>query len=75
MDIGRPFNDLDGNFAGYLGSSYDNNDERQNRDIILQRAEKMSKLYEITRDLNKHQNLQTILDLVCEKTYGSYGGA
>lgn len=68
IDIGRPFNDLDGNFAGYLGSSYDNDEERQNRDTILQRAEKMSKLYEITRDLNKHQNLQTILDLVCEKT-------
>ncbi len=55
MDIGRPYNDLDGNFAGYLGSSYDNNDERQNRDTIIQRAEKMSKLYEITRDLNNHQ--------------------
>jgi PAS domain S-box-containing protein len=68
MDIGRPFNDLDGNFAGYLGSCYDIHEERQNRDTIVKRAEKMGKLYEITRDFNKHQNLQTILDLVCEKT-------
>ena len=68
MDIGRPFNDLDGNFAGYLGSSYDNTEERQNRDTIVKRAEKMSKLYEITRDLNNHLSLQKIVDLVCEKT-------
>ena len=64
MDIGRPFNDLDGNFAGYLGSCYDINEERQNRDTIVNRAEKMSKLYEITRDLNKHQSFQSILDQV-----------
>ncbi len=67
MDIAHPFNDLDGNFAGYLGSCYDINEERQNRDNIVKRAEKMGKLYEITRDLNRHQSLQTILDLVCEK--------
>ena len=68
MDIAHPFNDLDGNFAGYLGSCYDINEERQNRDTIVNRAEKMSKLYEITRELNKHQSLQSILDQVCLRT-------
>jgi PAS domain S-box-containing protein len=73
MDIGRPFNDLNGDFAGYLGSCYDIHEDRQNRDTIVKRAEKMSKLYEITRELNNHQSLQTISDLVCEKTMDLMG--
>lgn len=73
VDIARPYNDLDGNFAGYIGSCYDVTDERQNREIILLRAEKMSKLYEITRDLNNHQDLQSLLDMVCEKTMDLMG--
>ena len=51
MDIAHPFNDLEGNFAGYLGSCYDIHEERQNQDAIVKRAEKMIKLYEITRDI------------------------
>ncbi len=72
-DIARPYNDLDGHFAGYIGSCYDVTEERQNRETILIRAEKMSKLYEITRDLNNYQSLQSLLDLVCEKTMDLMG--
>lgn len=38
VDVGRPFHDLDGNFAGYIGSCYDVHDRKQ-AELALQESE------------------------------------
>ncbi len=68
INIARPYNDPDGHFAGYIGSCYDIHEEHQNRVAIIERSEIMNKLYEITRDLNHHQDMDSLLDMICEKT-------
>jgi len=63
LDIGQPFDDLDGNYAGYLGTCYDLND-RKKVEAELQKAkqELETRVVERTTELrDANQRLQTVL--------------
>jgi len=53
IDFGRPFHDLDENFAGYIGSCYDITERKQAEETNKLNAARLQTLDEISTVLNK----------------------
>nr|MBI3613413.1 PAS domain-containing protein [Nitrospirota bacterium] len=75
MDVGRPFHDLDGTFAGYIGSCYDVTERRRAEELLRQSEASLVHAQRIAHLGSWNWNLTTN-ELVCsDEIYRMFGVA
>jgi two-component system sensor histidine kinase/response regulator len=60
LDFGRPFNDLNGNFAGYIGSCYDNTERKRAEETLRQVAEREKAIARVIQQMRQTLDIETI---------------
>jgi PAS domain S-box-containing protein len=60
VDFGRPFNNLNGNFAGYIGSCYDNTERKRAEEALRQVAEREKAIARVIQRMRQTLDIQTI---------------
>lgn len=62
VDFGRPYTDLQGNFAGYVGSCYDISDRKQAEAALRQQVEREQLMAQMTQQIRRSLNLTDTLN-------------
>ncbi len=61
LESGRPFQDMDGNFAGYIGFVYDITERKEATEELRHRNRELRLLNSISAGINRSQDLQEML--------------
>lgn len=74
LDIGKPFYDLDGNFAGYIGSCYDIEGRKRAEKALLESEGRLKTLIHSIPDLVWLKNAEGVF-LECNPVFEKFFGA